>query len=100
MTSLVKDFAEERQMSKALQSNQSSWQTKYTALETKYEHYKNEKDCEILELKEEIRDLMFYMEAQNTIAKSDLKEEIASSSVTVPNNPPEANKLKNRRKKK
>lgn len=93
-------MAEERQMTKALQSNQSSWQAKYTALETKYNQYKNEKNNEITELKDEIRDLMFYMEAQNTIAKSDLKEEIATSSVTVPTNLPDSSKLKNRRKKK
>lgn len=71
-------------MSKALQSNQTSWQSKYTSLETNYRKYQIEKEGEINELKDQIRDLMFYMEAQNTIANSDLKDEIATSSISVP----------------
>lgn len=86
-------------MSKAMQSNQSSWQAKYSELENKYKTFKELKEGEIVELKDEIRDLMFYMEAQNTIANSDLKDEIATSSVTVPINPPEV-KQKPRKKKK
>lgn len=85
-------------MCKALQTNQSSWQTKYTSLEEKFKQYQQEKDFEIAELKEQIRDLMFYMEAQNLIAKSELKDEIATSSITVP--VVEESKTKNRRKKK
>lgn len=98
ITSLIKDLAEERQMSKAMQSNQSSWQAKYSELENKYKTFQELKEAEIVELKDEIRDLMFYMEAQNTIANSDLKDEIATSSVTVPD-PPEV-KQKPRKKKK
>lgn len=106
VTSLIKDLAEERQLSRAMQSNQTSWQCKYAALEQKHEALATEKEAVIVELKDEIRDLMFYMEAQNTIAKSDLREEIEASSASVP--PPAVTsdsdstpaKNKNRRKKK
>lgn len=71
-------------MSKALQSNQVSWQSKYSSMEKNYRKFQTEKEEEITELKDQIRDLMFYMEAQNTIANSDLKDEIATSSISVP----------------
>lgn len=88
-------------MNKALQSNQASWQSKYTQLETNYRKFQIKKEVEITELKDEIRDLMFYMEAQNTISNSDLKDEIATSSISVPNPPPSQDvNQKQRRKKK
>lgn len=87
-------------MSKALQSNQTSWQSKYTQLETNYRKLQIEKEVEITELKDQIRDLMFYMEAQNTIANSDLKDEIATSSISVPNPSNDVSNQKQRRKKK
>lgn len=88
-------------MSKALQSNQTSWQAKYALLETNYRKFQIEKEGEISELKDQIRDLMFYMEAQNTITNSDLKDEIATSSisVSVPSPPSDANQKQRRKKK-
>jgi len=86
-------------MSKALQSNQTSWQAKYSLLETNYRKYQIEKEGEITELKDQIRDLMFYMEAQNTIANSDLKDEIATSSISVPSPSSDINQKQRRKKK-
>lgn len=85
-------------MNKALQSNQSGWESKYTTLEVKFRKYQTEKEAEIADLRDQIRDLMFYMEAQNVIAKSDLKEEIATSSVSI--QPAAETTKKTRRKKK
>lgn len=84
ITQLIKDLSEERQICKALQTNQSTWLIKYNELEAKFDKYRTDKDSEIAELKEEIRDLMFYMEAQNTIAKSDIKQEYVDSAVSLP----------------
>ncbi len=70
-------------------------------METNYRKFQIEKEGEINELKDQIRDLMFYMEAQNTIANSDLKDEIATSSISVPvPTPPTDVHQKLRRKKK
>jgi BRCA1-associated protein len=91
---VLKDLAEEKQFSKTLQLNHTSWQTKYASLEKEYK----EKEQEVTDLKEQVRDLMFYMEASNTIAKSELKEEIAGGSVTI--GEASGSKNKNRRKKK
>lgn len=100
ITTLIKDLSDERQMNKALQSNQTSWQSKCTQLETNLRKFQIDKEGEINELKDEIRDLMFYMEAQNTISNSDLKDEIATSSISVPNPASQDVNQKQRRKKK
>lgn len=94
LTTCLKDLAEEKQFSKTLQINHTSWQTKYSNLEKLYK----EKEKEVADLKEQVRDLMFYMEAQNTISRSEFKEEIAEGSVTVGED--STSKGKNRRKKK
>lgn len=79
LTIVLKDLSEEKQFSKTLQLNHSSWQEKYSELEKLYK----EKEKEVADLKEEVRDLMFYMEAQNTISKSEMKDEIAEGAVTI-----------------
>jgi BRCA1-associated protein len=91
---VLKDLSEEKQFSKTLQMNHNSWQTKYSSLEKVCK----EKEQEVGELKDQVRDLMFYMEAQNTISKSELKDEIAAGSVTIAEGG--SDKKKNRRKKK
>lgn len=91
---VLRELAEEKQFNKTLQENQTSWQAKYNSLEKKYQ----EKDAEITELKEQVRDLMFFMEAQNVISKSELKEEIEAGSVTVGDS--SSSKSKSRRSKK
>lgn len=93
-----KELIEEREMNKALQSNQSGWESKYALLEAKFQKYKSEKEAEIADLKDQNRDLMFYMEAQNTIAKSDMKDEIVTSSISI--QPAAETTQKTRRKKK
>lgn len=69
-------------------------------METNYRKFQIEKEEEITELKDQIRDLMFYMEAQNTIANSDLKDEIATSSISVPSPSNDVKKVHPRLKKK
>ncbi|CRK90903.1 CLUMA_CG004592, isoform A [Clunio marinus] len=95
LTTVLKELAEEKQFSKTLQLNHTSWQTKYGTLEKLCK----EKEQEVIELKEQVRDLMFYMEAQNTISNSDMKDEIAEGTVTM-GDESSSNKSKNRRKKK
>lgn len=80
MTTVLKELSEEKQFGKTLQSNQSSWQIKFSTLEKKC----TEKEQEVSELKEQVRDLMFYLEAQNKIANSELKDEMAGASVEIP----------------
>lgn len=104
LTNCQKDLADEREMINALRSNQSAWKTKCATVEEKFNKYQAEKEAQIGELKDEIRDLMFYMEAQNVVANSQLKDEIADTSISI-TQPPEtsgsatSNSKKSRRKK-
>lgn len=86
-------------MNKALQSNQTGWESKHATLNDKFECYRKEKEAEIADLKDQIRDLMFYMEAQNVVANSELKNEIADTSISIAA-PVETPKKSTRRKKK
>lgn len=99
-----KELSDEKHVADAFRTNQSEWQSKFKGVDSKLKELQAAKDAEIVDLKEQIRDLMFYMEAQSTIAKSELKDEISSGSVVVPGPSDEslASKLKaktNRRKK-
>lgn len=94
LTTCLRDLAEEKEFSTTLQKNHTSWQEKYSALEKLYK----EKEQEVVDLKEQVRDYMMYIEAQNTISKSDLKDELAEGSVSVGED--SASKNKSRRKKK
>jgi BRCA1-associated protein len=99
MGSILKDLQEEKQFSKTLQLNHTSWQAKYASLEKQFK----EKEAEVTDLKEQVRDLMFALEAQDTISKSDLKDEIADGSLTIGEantSTGSASGKKNRRKKK
>ncbi|XP_053679866.1 BRCA1-associated protein [Anopheles nili] len=80
LSTVLSELAEEKQFGKTLQSNQITWQMKNAALEKQCA----EKEQEIVELKEQVRDLMFYMEAQNTIAGSELKNELVDGTVVLP----------------
>lgn len=91
-------------MIKALRSNQREWEAKCATVEKKFSEYRTEKEEQICSLKDEIRDLMFYMEAQNAVANSQLKDEIADTSISI-SQPPEtpatasSGSKKSRRKK-
>ncbi|CAG9853598.1 unnamed protein product [Phyllotreta striolata] len=83
LTSTLNDLNEERQLGKALRNNQQQWQTKINNLEEKLSELQSHKEREIGDLKEQVRDLMFFIEAQRVIEKSDEKEDIASGTVTI-----------------
>lgn len=85
-----KELTDEREMIKALRSNQSDWETKCAQLEQKFQKYQTDKEAEIANLKDEIRDLMFYMEAQSAVANSNLKDEIKDATIKIVDAPPSA----------
>lgn len=64
LASTLNDLNEERQLGKALRHNQQHWQIKITKLEEKFNEIKAVKEREIGELKEQVRDLMFFIDAQ------------------------------------
>lgn len=94
------ELSEERQMSKAMQDNQSAWLKKYNELEGKFNTYKSEKDKEIAELKEQLRDIMFYFEAERQIKASEHCDEIADGHIVVGEAANSSSRNKHRSKKK
>lgn len=65
----IADLNEERYLGKALRKNQEKFQEKMNEIDQKY----MEKEKEILELKEELRDVMFYIDAQKVRLACDFK---------------------------
>lgn len=102
LTQTQTELNEERQLGKALRANQQQWQNRVTRLETKCAEMKASSDAEIAQLKEQLRDLMFYLDAQQMIANSEERDDIAGGTVTVgatDTQPAKATKNRNRRKR-
>lgn len=76
-------LVEEKELRKALQMNQESWQTKLKQLHDEMEEFKQKKELEVSDFKEQIRDLMFFLEGQKQIENSSEREEIASRQIIV-----------------
>lgn len=101
LNTTTSELNEERQICKALRNNQQHWQNKLSELEANFEKYRCTKEKELAEMKEQIRDLMFFIEAQQAINKCENKEEIAQGTVTIgETSTSQVQKMKNRRKRK
>lgn len=100
LTSALQELGEEKQLGKALRYNQQQWQNKINKYEEKYNELKANSEKEIKELKENLRDVMFHIEAQQVIDKAADKEDIASGTITVGENVQKSNsKTRSRRKR-
>lgn len=78
------ELTEEKDLRKALQLNQTSWQTRYKKLQDELSELKKTKEAEITDLKEQIRDLMFFLDAQKQIEESADRDEIAAGRIVIP----------------
>ncbi|XP_014229674.1 BRCA1-associated protein [Trichogramma pretiosum] len=97
LSKLQTQLTEEKELRLALQRNQTSWQEKHKKLQDEMNDYKEKKESETTDLREQIRDLMFFIEAQKQIENSAEKEEIASGRIVVG---PGSTKTKSKREKK
>ncbi|XP_024872142.1 BRCA1-associated protein [Temnothorax curvispinosus] len=77
------ELSEEKDLRKALQLNQTSWQAKYKKLQDDVAT----KEAEITNLKEQNRDLMFFLDAQKQIDESADRNEIAAGRIVIPPSP-------------
>lgn len=78
------ELTEEKELRKALELNQASWQDKYKTLQTEMTECQTTKQSEVADLKEQVQDLMFYLDAQQKVENSDLREEIATGRILIP----------------
>lgn len=85
LTKALQDLQEEKQLNKCLRDNQDLWQKKLSDTETKLTTYMATKDQEVDDLKEQVRDLMVYLEVQEKLKTVDgaTKEEIEEASVEI-----------------
>ncbi len=79
------ELNEEKELNKCLTSNQELYQTKLSNFEETFKKSNIEKDNEINELKLQLRDIMFYLDAQNKMSESKdvTNEEIQSSQLLI-----------------
>ncbi|KAK5637995.1 hypothetical protein RI129_012290 [Pyrocoelia pectoralis] len=99
LTSTMFELNEERQLGKALREYQQQWQSKVAQLEERYQTLKDTKEKELNDVREQLRDLMFHFDAQETIAQSHDRDDIAGGRVTVGEAPQHQSKGKGRKKK-
>ncbi|ODN04212.1 BRCA1-associated protein [Orchesella cincta] len=83
LTKVTAELKEEKELNKHLQQDQVKWSELTKKLEKDLEKLKTEKDTEVQDLKEQLRDVMFYFEAQKTIEESPLRAELLDGQVTV-----------------
>ncbi|CAH1800491.1 unnamed protein product [Owenia fusiformis] len=67
---LTKELKEEREMNQCLRENQKDWVKRVEELETKFNHSIASKDKELQDVQEQLRDVMFYIEAQQKLSKT------------------------------
>ncbi|PNF20905.1 BRCA1-associated protein [Cryptotermes secundus] len=77
------ELQDERQMNHALQQNQSAWQSKFQALEKQFNECRIDKDKELADVREQLRDVMFFLEAQKQISESADRDEIAEGRIVI-----------------
>ena len=76
---------EEKALNKCLGSNQESYQLKLSAIEESMKKTVQEKDEEITELQSQLRDIMFYLDAQNKFKDSTMvsRDELQDSHLVI-----------------
>lgn len=100
LSKALTDLQEEKELGKCLAENQDLWSKKLSETENKLKDMITKKDVEIQELKEQVRDLMFFLEAQNKLkdVSGATEEEIQEGKIVV-NSPPSTSKQRRSRKK-
>ncbi|XP_063541225.1 BRCA1-associated protein [Cydia strobilella] len=78
VTSLQSSLAEERGLAAAMAANQAEWQSRAQAREEEFK-------TQVTELKEQLRDVMFFVEARGQLERTETasRDEIAEASVSV-----------------
>ena len=86
LNKLQSELTEEKELNKCLTTNQELYQKKLTSLEDKLNNFESDKSKEIEDLQSQLRDVMFYLDAQAKMANAgDLmtNDEIQESSIVI-----------------
>lgn len=79
------ELQEEKDINKCMSDNQVGWQTRLKDVEAKLQQLQEAKDKEVHDLQEQLRDLMFYLDAKDKItsSSSEIQQEIQEGTVIV-----------------
>jgi len=85
---VLRELQEERALNTNLRDNQSLWQKKVDDLEARLHKVEEEKARETQDLKEQLRDVMFYLEGQKQLGEAEkslevTQEEIEGGQITI-----------------
>eukprot|EP01138_Halocafeteria_seosinensis_P005572 gb/GECG01005695.1/.p1 GENE.gb/GECG01005695.1/~~gb/GECG01005695.1/.p1 ORF type:complete len:606 (+),score=92.44 gb/GECG01005695.1/:1-1818(+) len=101
----VKSYTEEldflREINSSLEKNQKHWEKQLQTIKQDAASRQKQKDEEIADLKEQVRDLMFSLEAQNKVeaTNEELREDIKGGSVHIAEGTTSNSKGRSRRKR-
>ncbi len=92
---------EENEMNKCLRENQQAWQQRLSETELQLKQIQESKTKEVQDLKEQVRDLMFFLETQEKLksVSDETREEIASGQIVVQQNENSVSKSKSKNRK-
>jgi len=80
---LQSELTEEKELNKCLTMNQEIYQKKLATLEERLKNYDKDKSREIEDLQAQLRDVMFYLDAQAKMTSEVTNEEIQESSMLI-----------------
>ncbi|XP_069816889.1 BRCA1-associated protein isoform X1 [Dendropsophus ebraccatus] len=85
VSKLSTELKEEQEMNKCLRANQAELQSKLKEEETLRKEACEQKDLQIVEMQEQLRDVMFYLEAQRKINQmpEDARQEIQDGQINI-----------------
>ncbi|BES98382.1 unnamed protein product [Nesidiocoris tenuis] len=83
MNAMQKQLQEEKEMNASMRRNQELWTDKCKQLQRDLVATKAAKDEELRELRDQLRDVMFYLEAEKVVQNSPHKDEMQGGSIEV-----------------
>lgn len=86
---LGQELREEQEMNRCLRANQQQLQTKLQEAESRGNEAAANKDTQISELQEQLRDVMFYLETQQQISRmpAETRQEIQEGQINIASAP-------------
>jgi BRCA1-associated protein len=88
LAKVMSELVEEKELNSCLRDNQTKWQQRVNDLEDKLAR----KDIELTDLRDQLRDVMFFLEAKDTLAATSgaTQQEIQEGQIIVQSSPGEA----------
>lgn len=101
LTSVTKDLKDETEMNKCLLKNQQAWQTKVRDSERQLSEVQETKTKEVAELQDQLRDIMFHLNAQEQLQQtsSATQQDIQDGTIVVGAGAPPAPSRHQRKKR-